>query len=161
MHNVLNHMNNSKVSVYDIVIYVRSFSDLIDHMRTTLIQLLTFGLLTNVLKVRFLLLQIKLLGYIVGLQEVRPNHKEAQSLVDAIASRTKTQLRSFLGTSSFLRRFISNQASIFSFLIMRMTKGTKYEQNSERQTAFENGEAVASSTLSLEHLMETMYSSPL
>lgn len=70
------------------------------------------GFSFNVNKCKFMKREVTYLGFTVRAGEVRPNFRKTQALIEAPAPKTASQVRQFLGLTSYFRRFIPNFSKV-------------------------------------------------
>ena len=108
MDNLLRPFTNSFVVVYldDILIFIRSWEEHLQHIQQVLNTLRQHQLYANLEKCSFGMTQIQYLGYIVDEHGVHVDPAKIQVIRDWPAPTTLTELRSFLGLANFYRRFV-------------------------------------------------------
>ena len=147
---VVQGMKNLICYVDDIVMYDNEFCPLLANLRELLQRFADKGLYLKISKLELFVSSVQALGFIVSEEGVKPNPKKVQGLVDAKLPRTKKQLRSFIGTVGFLRRFIPNCSEVLGPLTRLLRKGVSYTLTQECVDAF-----VYLKTLITEHTLLT------
>ena len=96
----------------DILIASKNHAEHEEHLRILLKRLQEFGLVINSSKSNFGASEIKFLGYIVNSQGVQPDPERVEAILKYPRPSTVKNLRQFLGSVNFYRRFIPNAAKI-------------------------------------------------
>ncbi|UYV84117.1 hypothetical protein LAZ67_X001223 [Cordylochernes scorpioides] len=111
-----------------------------DHLRRLEVVLNCFkraGLKLNPGKCSFGASNIKILGHQVNKDGIRPDDDKIKAVSQFPIPKNLQQLRSFLGLSSYYRRFIKNYADIARPLNSLLSKGTKFQWNTDQERAFQ------------------------
>ncbi|UYV74134.1 hypothetical protein LAZ67_11002214 [Cordylochernes scorpioides] len=95
------------------------------------------GLCLNSKKCKFGAKTIMVLGHKVSENRIRPDQEKIRAVRDFATSRSLKEVRSFLGLSSYYRRFISNYAHVAKPLNELLNKDSAFNWNQEEQNAFE------------------------
>lgn len=88
-------------------------------------------------KCRFLYKEIEFLGYVVSRRGVRPNDSGINAVKNFPTPKNVRDVQSFLGLSSYFRKFIENFATISSPLYSLFKKGAVFEFGQQQMNAFE------------------------
>lgn len=141
MNQVLKPFNDKFVVVYfdDIMIYITSFSNHLEHLRQVFEALHENKLYINLKKCTFLENKLLFLGFVVGVDGVHVDKEKVRAIREWPVPKTITEVRSFHGLAGFYRRFIQN----FSTLVAPITncmKGTKFQWTEEAERSFAKGE---------------------
>ena len=100
----------------DILIFSKDGVEHVQHLREVLRCLSENGLTVKEDKCLFGRTHLEYLGHLIGQGQMAvPSHRAA-AMKDYILPKTRTQLRNFLGSMSYYRRFISNYASYSAIL---------------------------------------------
>lgn len=94
----------------DIIVYSSSFRDHLGHLDHVLKTLREANVTLRLQKCRFASQEVEYLGHLIRPGELALKENNVKSLEGIQYPRTKTQLRSFLGTANFYRRFVRNFA---------------------------------------------------
>ncbi|UYV73826.1 K02A2.6-like, partial [Cordylochernes scorpioides] len=115
------------------------------------------GLCLNSKKCKFGAKTITVLGHEVSENGIRPDQEKIRAVRDFATPRSLKEVRSFLGLSSYYRRFIPNYAHVAQPLNDLLKKDSAFNWNQEEQNAFE---ALKSALISEPALGHFDYSSP-
>ena len=100
----------------DILVFSNNGAEQFEHLRQVLGALSSNGLTVKEDKCEFGRTHLEYLGHLIGDGQLAvPSHRAA-AMESFILPKTRTQLRSFLGSMSYYRRFISNYASYSALL---------------------------------------------
>lgn len=105
---------NGKVFVYldDIVIVSSTFEEHISLLFRVLERLKYAKLTINLSKSQFFRKELKYLGYVVDEMGLRTDPSKISSMVEFPTPTSRKEVKRFLGTASYYRRFINNFSSI-------------------------------------------------
>ncbi|UYV72359.1 hypothetical protein LAZ67_9002777 [Cordylochernes scorpioides] len=120
----------------DVVVFADNFSDHLTRIEAVLNCFKKVGLRLNPSKCSFGASKIKILGHQVDQNGIRPDEEKIKAITEFPAPNNLPQVRSFLGLSSYYRRFIRNYADIARPLNALLSKGTKFEWNTAQEEAF-------------------------
>lgn len=136
---VLGDLYGSGVLCYvdDIVVYANSTSELLKLLRAVLIRCRESGLYLKLAKSEFVKTEVRLLGHVVGLWGILPDPRKVEAVVRARAPKNISELRSFLGLASYLRRFVPDFASVAAPLIELTSPKRQYVWSDECEVAFQ------------------------
>ncbi|UYV83886.1 hypothetical protein LAZ67_X000509, partial [Cordylochernes scorpioides] len=121
----------------DVVIFADNFPDHLRRLEVVLNCFKRAGLKLNPGKCSFGASNIKILGHQVNKDGIRPNDDKIKAVSQFPIPKNLQQLRSFLGLSSYDRRFIKNYADIARPLNSLLSKGTKFQWNTDQERAFQ------------------------
>lgn len=82
--------------------------------------------------------ELKYLGYVVSEEGLRVDPDKVQAIVDIPVPRNQKDVRQFVGTASWYRRFISNFSTRLYPLTSMLKKGKRFEWNSEAQESWDD-----------------------
>lgn len=133
---------DGKVFIYldDIIIISSSFSKHLDLLKRVRERLLSAGLTINLKKSSFFRKQLKYLGYVVDEEGLRTDPDKIRAIVEFPTPTSRKELKRFLGTASYYRRFIRNFSDIASPLnALTSTKrdAPPYEWSPAAETSFQ------------------------
>lgn len=131
----------NKVFVYldDIIICSSTFEEHISLLKRVLDKLRQANLTINLPKSCFFRRELKYLGYRVDEHGLHTDPSKVQSIVDFPTPKTRKEVKMFLGTASYYRRFIKNFSSIaapLNALTSTSKKAPPFEWTAETETAF-------------------------
>uniref|UniRef100_A0A151UF34 Retrovirus-related Pol polyprotein from transposon 17.6 n=1 Tax=Cajanus cajan TaxID=3821 RepID=A0A151UF34_CAJCA len=116
MNHVLRDCIGRFIVVYfdDILIYRKSLSDHVDHLRQVLLVLRDNHLFANVDKCTFCVDNVIFLGFVVSKQGVHVDPKKIKAIQEWPIPTNVSEVRSFHGLESFYRRFVPNFSTLAS-----------------------------------------------
>lgn len=121
----------------DIVIFGDNKLKVLDILDEILLRCCREGFAVKLGKSEFLKSEIAFLGHIIGAQGITSDPKKVKSVQEALPLKNKDELRAFLGTVGYLRRFIPHFAEIVLPLTELTKKGTTFEWSESCSGAFE------------------------
>ena len=138
---VLGRLKWSCALVYldDIIVYSSSFDDHLRHLELVLQQLECSGLTLKIDKCNFCKTQLKYLGHVVSQDGIRPDPDKLKAVREYPVPNHLKAVRTFLGLTSYYRRFIKNFATIAEPLLAltRQPHSHSFHWTSECQVSFE------------------------
>jgi transposase InsO family protein len=135
--------------VDDIVIYSNDMGDHINTLRRVLETLCGAGLFIKLSKAQLVQPAVKFLGHLVSARGVEPAADKIQGITEAVRPRNKEELRSFLGTSGYLQRYIPSYSRITAPLTDLLKAKAAYVWDTGHQTAFEELKRELSQSIAL------------
>ncbi|XP_066155600.1 uncharacterized protein [Euwallacea fornicatus] len=135
--NALGDLAYSYVVVYmdDIMILGTTVDESIARMRTVLERFTKAGFSFNKKKCSFLKSTVQYLGYEVSNGEVRPNARKIQALTSLPPPQTVTQLRQFIGLSSYFRKFIPKFSQMMKSLYQMTSCKKDFQWKPEHESS--------------------------
>ena len=125
--------------VDDVVIATPTLKDHIERLEEVFSCMKPAGLKCKPSKCEILRDSIKYLGRLVDKHGVRPDPEAVEAVLTWKASKTDTQLMSFLGFANYYREFIKGYADkIYPMQRLMRNKGKKFTWTDEAQVSFEN-----------------------
>lgn len=121
----------------DVVVASTSFEAHLNHLKETLGLLENAGMKLNLHKCEFARQEVKLLGFIVGRDGIRPNPDKVLAIAAMKRPRSARDIRRFLGACGFFRRHIPRFATIAKPLTQLTKKNVKFEWGDAAQQAFD------------------------
>ncbi|GBO99559.1 Retrovirus-related Pol polyprotein from transposon 17.6 [Eumeta japonica] len=102
-------------------------------------------------KSQFCFQELRYLGFIIGGGCLKTDPEKVKAIRDIRVPKTPREVRSFLGTAGWYRRFIKDFASIAAPLTDRLKKAKKFEMTSEAIKSFEKLKQALTSAPVLRH----------
>ena len=142
MQHVLVPLNPSTgpdfVSVYldDILVFSPTLTEHMRHLKIVLEKIAEIGLKLKPTKCRFAQRELEYLGHIVSRQGLKTNPRLVEAVERFPVPRSVKDTRSFLGLSSYYRKFIPNFAKTANPLHHLTRKGVCFQWTPECQAAF-------------------------
>nr|ABV45229.1 unknown [Ascogregarina taiwanensis] len=138
MDGVLSEFYNKGVLCYidDIIIFANDPSQCLGRLEEILQKLKDNGLYIKLAKTVILHDRVKLLGHYVGLDGIFPDPDKVKAVREALPPRSKKDLRSFLGSISYLRRFMPQFSRMASPLNGLLKKNVGFKWTEECQESF-------------------------
>jgi hypothetical protein len=157
MEDVFSDMLGRSVLVYidDILIFSKTEEEHCETVREVLRRLRENRLLAKPEKCHFSVTSVEFLGYIISDEGVAVTPEKARDIIDWPRPRNRKELKSFLGTASFSRRFIADYTKMILPLLALDTKEVKSVQNAwspECEKAFVTIKQAMSTTPVLKHV---------
>ena len=120
----------------DILIYSKTRSEHIQHVRMVLEKLREAGLYAKIQKCEFLVSETKFLGVIVGRDGIRMDPEKVETITDWKTPSCLTDVQAFIGFANFYRRFIKDFSKIISPMINLTKKGVRFTWKEACQQSF-------------------------
>lgn len=126
------------VYIDDIIIYSKTIEDHLKDVETIFSKLHEAGLKVNLEKTHFLNTSVEFLGFLVTSDGILPNPHKVRAIEAILPPSTLKELKSFLGLTSYYRRFIQDYAKIAKPLT-NMTRGelSQVRANQSKKVAIE------------------------
>ncbi len=139
MDTVLAGLQWSSCLIYldDVVIFGRTEQELLTRMDDVFTRLGGAGLKVKPRKCHFLRLETDYLGHVISGDGIRVSSDKVAAVRDWPVPRCVTEVRSFLGTASYYRRFVAGFATIAAPLHDLTRQGATYVWSDECQEAFD------------------------
>lgn len=127
-----------KVLVYldDIIVFAENYSEFLENLKEVLLKLREAGLTLKPSKCHFAMSSLKLLGYAVGRDGIRPDKSKVQAVSDFRTPRSVKDVQSFIGLCNYYRKFIKDFSMIARPLHDLTKKGRKFEWSEREEGAF-------------------------
>jgi hypothetical protein len=122
----------------DILVFSASFKEHLVRLRKVLCALQNAGLQLNSKKCLFGARRVKVLGHIVDAEGIRPDSEKTEAVAKFPVPRNVKELQSFLGLSSYFRRFISHFADRAQPLYRLTIKDATFTWEESEQAAFDD-----------------------
>jgi hypothetical protein len=121
----------------DILIYSRTRSEHVNHVRCVLEKLRGAGLYAKLSKCEFLVHETKFLGLIVGEKGFRMDPDKIKTVIEWPTPTCVTDIQAFLGFSNFYRRFIKDFSTIIAPLVNLTRKDVPFQWSQTCQLAMD------------------------
>uniref|UniRef100_A0AAR5QHS1 RNA-directed DNA polymerase n=1 Tax=Dendroctonus ponderosae TaxID=77166 RepID=A0AAR5QHS1_DENPD len=128
--------NHVVVYLDDIVIISRTFEEHLKVLALVFDRLKDAGLVVREDKCHFCKPEMKYLGYLVDAHGLRPDPEKVQAIVNITPPRNVTEIRRFIGTASWYRRFVPNFSSVLAPLTNLIKKKVTWRWSEDCQRAF-------------------------
>ena len=112
MNRVFEGAKNVSVYFDNVYVYTKTWADHLQVLRETFDRLRKHGLTAGPAKCYIGYSEVEHLGFSLGKDYIRPIESKINAIQEMKIPITKTQLRSFMGTMSFYRKFIRDFAAI-------------------------------------------------
>jgi transposase InsO family protein len=138
MDRVLGQDLNPYVFCYldDIIIVTQDFEKHLEILETVFSRLHDAGLVVSLEKCKFCQSKVKYLGYVVDSNGLHPDPEKVQAIVNVASPQNVKDVRSFIGTASWYRRFVPQFASTLAPLTGLTKKDAKWNWTPECELAF-------------------------
>lgn len=128
------------VSVYidDVIVFSETLDEHMEHLDLVLSRLTEANLKLKLRKCQFIRQEERYLGHVITPQGLKPNPDQVQAVASFPEPQTVTQVRQFLGLSSYYHRFIHKFAAIAKPLHALTSKTATFQWTLECRSAFES-----------------------
>ena len=120
----------------DVIVFGRTVKESIDRLREVLTRFRNAGLKLKPSKCHLFQSKVNYLGHVVSSEGIHTDPDKVEAIRDWPTPITKTQVRSFLGTTGYYRRFVLDYAKIAQPLHKVAEKNGVFEWNDECEGAF-------------------------
>src|SRR5690606_4236607 len=120
----------------DILVFSSSFEEHLHRLRVVLSALSRAGLQLNSKKCHFGMQEVNVLGHVVNAEGIHPDPEKIRAVADFPRPQNLKELQSFLGLSSYFRRFVKNFALRAHALHELLRKDIAWNWDAEAQEAF-------------------------
>ena len=121
----------------DIIVFSASAEQHLERLITVLARLRTAGLKLKPQKCAFFQKSVSFLGHVISEKGIATDPIKTEAVVQWPVPRNVKELRSFIGLSSYYRRFVKDFANIAAPLHELQKQGRPFRWTSEAQEAFE------------------------
>jgi hypothetical protein len=138
----MNHLLREGLDKYvlvfldDILIYSRTKEEHVRHIRAVLDRLKAEKLYGRLFKCDFFRTEVEYLGFDVGADGVKPCMSKVRAILDWPTPESVTDVRSFLGLTSFYRKFIRSFSEVAATLTNLTKKNKSWVWTDLEDTAF-------------------------
>jgi hypothetical protein len=138
MNEVLHAFIRKFVVVYfdDVLIYIKSIDEHIDHLRAVFNALRDAHLFGNLEKCTFCTDRVSFLGYVVTPKGIEVDHGKVEAIHGLPIPKNLSQVRSFLGLAGFYRCFVKDFSTITAPLNELTKKGVPFSWGTRQENAF-------------------------
>jgi len=139
MEKVLHGLLSKICLVYldDIIIFGKNFNEILNNLKMVFLRIRSVNLRINLEKCILFEKHVKYLGHIVSLKGVTTDPEKIAAVKEWPIPYTKKQLRSFLGSSSYYRKFIKGFSSLVKPLYTLTENKNKFIWEDKCQDAFD------------------------
>lgn len=138
MSDITASLPNCVVYLDDIVVYSNSWLEHLEHLDALFSALDNANLVVNLTKSEFVTAQLQYLGHVIGLGTLAPPSSKCKDIQDISPPCNKRQVRRFLGTVGYYRRYISNFAELALPLTDLLKKGKSFAWTQNCQQSFQS-----------------------
>ena len=121
----------SEVYIDDVLVFSRTMDEHVEHLRQVLERLRKAGLKLKPTKCHFIRQTVEYLGHVITPEGLKQNPKQVSAIRDYPAPTSVSQMRQFLGMTSYYRRFIDGFATIASPLHSLTKKNSTFVWSDE------------------------------
>jgi hypothetical protein len=125
------------VYIDDVLVRSPTWEQHLQDLRDVFTCLRKAGLRLSIKKCYFGEPHVRFLGFIISESGISPDKSKVQAMEDFPTPNSVKQLRSFLGTTGFYRRFIENYSKIVNPLNALLAKNRPFEWTDRQQRAFD------------------------
>ena len=135
---LVNMMDFARAYIDDVVVYSESWEEHLRHLQTVLERFREVGLTAKPSKCEWAAASFTYLGHVVGRGQVRPEEGKVKAARDFARPITKTDIRSFLGLTTYYRNFVDHYAdnSVALTAATRKTAPTTVEWTQQMEEEF-------------------------
>jgi hypothetical protein len=143
METVLRGLNWEQCLIYldDVVVFAPSWQEMLARLDTVFSRLAGAGLKLKPRKCRLFARKTDYLGHVVSEHGIAVNPAKVSAMLEWPTPRCVTEVKSFLGTASYYRRFVKDFATIAAPLHC-LTDDANWQWTDEEQQAFDRLKAV-------------------
>jgi hypothetical protein len=125
------------IFIDDILVYSKSEAEHEKHLRLVLLRLREHKLYAKLSKCEFWIDEVPFLSHVISKGGIAVDPGKVKDVLDWVVPQTVKEVRSFLGSAGYYRRFIENFSKIAKPLTSLLEKGVDFSWTDERQMAFE------------------------
>ena len=121
----------------DIIVYSHDFDSHIRNLETVLDRLISSGLRLKPAKCRFFKPETGFLGHVISRDGVKPDPSKVEVIKNLKSPACVKELRSFLGLTSYYRKFMKDYSEIAKPLYLLTRKDVTWNWSEEAEKAFQ------------------------
>jgi len=121
----------------DVVVYGSTPEEHWHNLRAMLDTLRAYGLRLNAKKCVMGVSELKFLGHIISVDGIRPDPEKVRAIVEAPVPEDQAQLRSFLGSITYLTQYVPHLATIIAPLRKLTQKGITWKWTTAETLAYD------------------------
>ena len=121
----------------DIIIFSASTDEHLSHLRAVFNKIREHGLKMKLKKCNFFQTETKYLGFTINGEGIQPDPEKVEAIREMAAPSNVREVRGFIGTCSYYRRFIPNFSEIAQPLIELTKKFARFKWTVQCQKAFD------------------------
>ncbi len=125
------------VYIDDVLVFSRTLDDHLGHLRHVIQRIQDAGLKLNPNKCRFIREEVEYLGHLITPQGLKTNSRLTTAIAEFPRPRNLSEVRRFLGLSSYYRRFVANFSKTASPLQALTRKGAEFKWSSDCESSFQ------------------------
>ena len=135
---VLKNLNWKVALVYidDTLVFSKNFDDHLTHLSQVFSNLISANLTLQPTKCKFATHEIEYLGHVISKHGIKVNPQKTKAIDEYPQPKTAKHVKSFLGMTSYYRKFIKSYAKIAQPLNALLKKDTKFKWTSECEESF-------------------------
>src|SRR2546421_4345839 len=122
----------------DISVYSKTWEEHLRHLKEVFKRLRKAKLKINPDKCHFGTQEIQFLGYVIGMNGIKPDPAKVEKVKNFPQLKNTTELRSFVGLISYYRRFIQDFSKISKPLFELTKKDQSYEWKESQSKALKS-----------------------
>ena len=120
----------------DVYVFSPDVQSHLGHISETLKAIIKANIQVSAEKSKLFRRQVKILGHQVGQGFIRPDHDKTRAVMMMKPPKNRTGVRSFIGMTSFFRKFIKNYAAIAKPLTLLTSENVPWIWGPEQEVAF-------------------------
>lgn len=120
----------------DVVIISNSFSEHLRLLEVVFDRLRQAGLIISLQKCHFCKPELRYLGYLVDKKGLRPDPEKVEAIVNIPPPKNINEVRRFVGTASWYRRFVPEFSSVLAPILNLTKKNVKFNWTPDCQKSF-------------------------
>ena len=137
------------IYIDDVIVFSESLENHIKDLDRVFSILESNGLKVNVEKCHFFQQEVELLGHILTTNGIKPIPAKVEVIMRWLPPKNANELRSFLGTVGYYRKFIHSFATIAAPLFRLLNKGVEFYMDIEEISSFDELKSNIAPILSL------------